>query len=356
MKQPAEASEKPPVAVDVAMVAPADITEGIEVVGTLLPKYQADIKSEYTGIVTDVYVTEWVRVSKGAPLAKLDTREAEVMRQKALAAVQAARAGLLQAEVAATRANREYDRFVKMKQVGLVTQQNLDDAASARDASGAQVAAAQAQIGAMEEEVHHAQTRLDKAVIRSPLDGVVALRGVNVGDLAGEMGSPRLMFQVVDNRILDLTVTVPSAKMDQIRLHQPLAFTTDALPGREFMGKVMFINPSVSEADRSVKVTAEVRNVPEVLKGGLFVKGRIVTGQRHGVLQVSRTALLGWDVNARTAEVFVADGQTAKRRHIQTGALLGNFVEVVSGLTPGETVVTRGSFNIKNGDRLTFSR
>jgi RND family efflux transporter MFP subunit len=356
-KKPAKAEAvRPPVAVDVAVITPADLAEGSDVVGSLAPKYQADVKSEYTGIVAEVYVNEWVRVGRGAPLARLDTREAEVIIQKAQAAVEMAKAGLLQAQVAYDRAEREYARALKMKEVGLVTQQMVDDAATARDAAAAQIRAAQAQQTAAEEDVRHARTRLDKALIRSPLDGVVAMRGVNVGDLAGEMGSPRLMFQIVDNRLLDLTVTVPSTEMEKVRLGQELVFTTDALPGKTFTGKVMFINPSVSEADRSVKVVAEVRNAPEVLKGGLFVKGRIVTGVRASVLRVPRVALVSWNVDAKAGAVFVANGATAESRDVRTGMLAGDWVEVTSGLRPGERVITRGVFNVKAGDPLAIGQ
>ncbi len=61
---------KPPVAVEVTKVSAADFTEGVDVVGSLTAKFGADVKSEYAGIVTDVYVNEWVRVKKGTPLAK----------------------------------------------------------------------------------------------------------------------------------------------------------------------------------------------------------------------------------------------------------------------------------------------
>ena len=162
-KTPAKAEAvRPPVAVDVAVITPAELAEGIDVVGTLAPKYQADVKSEYTGIVAEVYVNEWVRVGRGAPLARLDTREAEVIIQKAQAAVEMAKAALLQAEVASDRAEREYARALKMKEVGLVTQQMVDDAATARDAAAAQIRAAQAQQTAAEEDVRHARTRLTR--------------------------------------------------------------------------------------------------------------------------------------------------------------------------------------------------
>jgi multidrug efflux pump subunit AcrA (membrane-fusion protein) len=105
----------------------------------------------------------------------------------------------------------------------------------------------------------------------------------------------KVVFRVVDNRTLELTATVPSVSMATLRKGLPLVFATDAFPGREFRGKITWINPSVSPGDRSVRVIAEVPNDPEVLRGGLFVKGRIVTGARKGVPLVPRAALGGWD-------------------------------------------------------------
>ncbi len=98
-KPPEKAKGKPPVAVEVTKVNAADVAEGIEVIGTLAAKFGAEVRSEYTGIVTDVYVTEWVKVKKGDPLAKLDTREIEVALQRTLAAVEVAKANVLQLEV-----------------------------------------------------------------------------------------------------------------------------------------------------------------------------------------------------------------------------------------------------------------
>jgi RND family efflux transporter MFP subunit len=171
---------------------------------------------------------------------------------------------------------------------------------------------------------------------------------MNVGDLTGD----KTIFHIVDNRLLDLTVTVPSGETGSVKVGQPLTFSTDSLPGKTFTGKVAFINPAVSEADRSVKIVAEVKNEPETLKAGLFVKGKIITGSRTGVLQVARIGLITWDVAKRQAEVFVVNSDKAKRKTITTGALSGEQVEVSSGLAAGEFVVTRGSFNLKDGDTV----
>jgi membrane fusion protein (multidrug efflux system) len=352
----AKTTGRPPVAVEVTKVAAIDLVEGIEVVGSLSPKFSADVKSEYAGIVTEVYVTEWVRVKKGTPLAKIDTREMDIVLQKAKTAVEMAKANLLQAEVAGNRAEREYNRLLKLKEFGLVTQQNLDDGLTEKEAAAARMAAAKAQLKASEEDLQHTQTRLSKTMIYSPIDGVVSLRGVNVGDLVGEMGSPKVMFKIIDTRILDLTVTVPSGEMGVVRVGQPLTFSTDAISGNTFTGKVMFINPVVNEADRSVKVIAEVDNRSEQLKGGLFVKGRILTGKRTGVLQAPRASLLTWDVAGKKGDLFVVDGGIAKRRTVQTGSVMGDYVEIRSGLAPDEQVVTRGGFNLKDGDRVNITQ
>ena len=347
---------RPPVAVEVTKAEVADQTDGIDVVGSLSPKFSADVRSEYSGVVTEVYVTEWVRIKKGTPLAKIDTREMEIVLQRTRAAVETARANLLQAEVSGNRANREYDRLLKLKEFGLATQQSLDEGLTEKEAAAARIAAALAQLKVAEEDLQHTQTRLSKTTIHSPIDGVVSFRGVNVGDLVGEPGSQKVMFKIIDTRILELTVTVPSAEMGMVRVGLPLIFSIDAFPGRNFTGKVMFINPVVNEADRSVKVIAEVENASEQLKGGLYVKGRIITGKRTGILRIPRVALLSWDVAGKKGDIFVLKGDLANRRTVQTGSVMGDFVEVTSGLVPGEPVVVRGGFNVKDGDRVSVTQ
>ena len=355
-KKPNEkVGQRPPVAVEVTKVTAANITDGIEVIGTLSSKFGAEVKSEYTGIVAEVYVTEWVQVEKGTPLARLDTREGELVLKKAQTAVEIAKANLMQVEVAANRANREYERALKLKEVGLITQQNLDDARTEREAAAVRISAAKAQIQAAEEDVEHAQTRLSKAIIRSPRKGVISWRNVNAGDYVGEMGA-KPMFRIVDNRVLELTVTVPSGEMGAVRMGQALTFSTDAIPGKTFTGKVMFINPTVNEADRSVRVVAEVENTPEQLKGGLFVKGQILTGKRTGVIKIPRIALLTWDVAATKAEIFVVNENVAHRRTVRTGNIAGDQVEIISGLASGQQVITRGGFNVKDGDKVNVTR
>ncbi len=332
---------RPAVAVNVAPVVVADLKQTVEVVGSLAPKFSADVKSEVSGVVTAVYVTEWVPVRKGSLLARLDTAETE-------AGLEALKAGAAQAQVAEARAKREYERAQQLKQYGLITPQNLDDAKTAVDAAAAATSAAQAQVRAM-------QARLGKASIVAPMDGVVAYRGVNVGDRVENMGGNGPMFRIVDNRLLDLTVAVPSSQISLVRVGQPLEFSTDALPGRTFTGKVMFINPGIDETSRSAKVIAQVPNEDGALKGGAFVKGRIVTAIRPGVLQVAKEALQNWNVEQGSADVFVLRNGRAEKRPVTLGTANSVAVEVLSGVTAGEQVVTRGAFQLRPGDRVTIA-
>lgn len=331
------AGGKPPVAVETVAARADTLAERVAVTGSLAPKRQAEVRSEVAGTVAAVAVTEWVPVRRGDVLARLDPRETA-------AALAAAKAEAARAEAGAARAVRELARCERLRAAGLATQQTLDDARTERDAALAAAEAAKAQLA-------YAESRHDKSVLRAPLDGVVAYRGVNAGDYVENMGAPPL-FRIVDNSLLDLTVTVPSAWSAAVRAGQRLVFTTDAVPGRVFAGAVAHVNPAFDEASRTLKVIAEVPNPDGVLRGGLYVSGVIETGARPDVLQVPREALQVWDVAARRAEVFVVADGVARRRRVATGAVSEATVEIVEGLAAGERVVTRGAFNLRDGDRV----
>jgi membrane fusion protein (multidrug efflux system) len=293
---------------------------------------------------------------KGAPLARVDVREQEAFVKRTEASLESAKAGLLQARVAEIRARREFDRMKNLREAGLATQQALDDAGTESEAAASRIEAASAQVGAAAEDLNQVRTRLAKGMIYAPIAGIVSERRANVGDLVGEAGANQPLFHIVDNRILNLTVTVPSGMMAGLRRGQPLEFTTDVFPGRTFLGTVMFINPVVNEMDRSVRVIAEVNNAGGDLKGGLFVKGRIITGSRSGVLLVPRDALSGWDVVGKKARLMIAEEERAKVREVRTGLQTEAGVEITAGLKPGEIYIARGAFNVKEGDRLIIAR
>jgi RND family efflux transporter MFP subunit len=340
--------------VEVAVAAASDLEEGVEVTGNLEPKFFAEVKTQIPGLVKQVWVTEWVRVKKGTPLAMIDVAETEATVKRTEAAIKSARANLAQTEVAAKRADRELARALKLKEAGLATQQAVDDAETESAAAATRIEASRAGIRVAEEEHRQAKLRQAKGMVYSPINGVVAQRDVNVGDLASDAAAAKAIFKIVDNRLLNLTFTVPAAEMARVKVGQRLLFTTDGIPGKIFEGRIMYVNPEVQAADRSLKVIAEVKNEPEVLKGGLFAKGKIICGMRKNVLQVPRGALGGLDLAARRATLFVVDKGTARRRQLEIGTVSGEMVEITAGLKPGELYVSRGGFNLRDADRVAM--
>lgn len=348
-------AEKPAIAVETTIAAPAPLVASIDVTGTLTARQTAEVKSELAGLFREVYVTEWVAVRQGQPLARIQASETETAVKRGEAGVASARAAQLQAQVEADRARREAERMAKLKGAGLATQQQLDDAGSAVAAAAAQVAAARAQLQVSAEEVAELRLRLKKSVVRAPIDGVVALRAINVGDLSGVDAGGKVIFRIVDNRILDLIVTVPARELAQVQVGQILQFSSDGRP-ETFSGIVKYLNPSVSAADRSLQLMAEIDNSDGRLRDGLFVKGQIVTGRREQVLLVPRTVLSGIDLAARKAFLFVVSGDQAERRAVQTGAISGEQVEIIAGLQAGEAYVSRGAFNLRDGDKVSVGK
>src|SRR5512133_1874484 len=186
---------KPPVAVEAVAASASELIDGIQVTGSLEPKFSVDIKTQIPGLIQQVYVTEWVRVRKGQALARIDVAETEAL--------------------------------VKRKESGLATQQAVDDAHSEAEAARTRVDAARAQLGVAGGDVRQTRARQAKSLVASPMDGVVALRNVNVGDLASDAAAGKPIFRIVDNRLLNLTVTVSSADSGRVKVGDSLEFNVD---------------------------------------------------------------------------------------------------------------------------------
>ena len=96
-------------------------------------------------------------------------------------------------------------------------------------------------------------------------------------------------------------------------------------------------------------------NTDGALRGGLFVRGRIVTSARRAVLHVAREALLNWNVGQQTADVFVVRDGHALKRAVRVGTAGESNAEITAGLAAGDAVVTRGGFALREGDTVTVA-
>ena len=230
-------------------------------VGTLEAKFAADVKSEVTGVVTEVYVTEWVPVQP---------------RRPAGAARHAAR------PTPASRRSRRPRRRPRWPRTARAASTSGRSSSSSTASSrrrrstmpGRRWRRRRPATAAAQAQIRTAETRLAKSFITSPMDGIVALRGVSVGDRVENMGGNSAMFRIVDNRaVRPHRVGAVDARSRRSAWGRRSSSPPTPFPGRTFTGKVMFINPAIDAASQSAKVIVEVPNPDGALRDGAFVQG-----------------------------------------------------------------------------------
>ncbi len=350
---PEPAPEAMVVRVDTIRLEHRTLQHTVDIYGSLSPKVSTQVRAEIPGTVQSVRVKEWDRVRIGDPLLQLDPTDVHLAVQQSQAALQMARAQESQARVDLDRAQREWDRGLRLKQGGLITAQECDERRSALDAARARLDLAAAQVSQAAARLAEVQRSLQKTTVQSPISGTVSQRYVDIGIFV-DKGAP--LFTIVDNRILDLTATVSAVDLVSVREGQPIQFSVDGFGDRLFEGTIKRINPVVDAADRSGKIVAEVPNPGEALRGGLFVRGRIVVKRLDQVPVLPKNSFAQWDLQRQSATVLIVNASdTIETRTLQTGMREGNWVEIREGLAPSDRVVLRGGFTVKPGDRVQVS-
>ena len=134
---------------------------------------------------------------------------------------------------------------------------------------------------------------------------------------------------------------------------------TDALPGQVIAGKITAINPEVDTATRNIRIQATVTNHQEHLRPGMFVNVAVVMPDSKNVLAVPATAVLYapysdsvFVVEEKQNENTKQPGLVVRQRVLKLGEKRGDFIAVVSGLEPGETIVSTGAFKLRDGQAV----
>jgi RND family efflux transporter MFP subunit len=183
----------------------------------------------------------------------------------------------------------------------------------------------------------------------------VSAVNAKVGDFVSDGAPPGGVFRIVDNRVLELTATAPARDAARLAVGQEIVFTIGTSAGETFTVPLKRLNPAIDPFNRSIRVFAEIENESGALRGGLFVKGRVIVDRRANVLVVPRVALLSLDLAAATGEVLLINGDAVERRTITVGTVTGERVEVRGGLAAGDRVVTVGGSNVREGDRIVVT-
>lgn len=387
------ADSKPPDPVREVIAVPVrtgDLAEILSLTGTLMAAQDVKITSKIPGRVEKVPVEEGTPVKRGDVLIELEQKELALAVAQAEAAVAAAQAGLAKvlagtrkekidqarAALAQAKANADickitFERMTKLLKDKTISKTKYDEAKAHYDSALAQYKSAQAQLemaktGATREDIEIARTQvgqaraalatarrqLQNATITSPIDGIIAHKNVEPGEVVSPPVMPgKALLDIVDMSRLKTTVKISETRVKIIRLGQEAIISLDGFPGESFPGKISMISPVVDANSRTFKAEVLIPNPDNRLKPGMFARVQLVLTKRTDVLKIPVKAITE---GKEGKVVFLAVNGTAKTQTVTLGISDEFDTEVISGLNPGDQVIIEGNLGLEHGDKIVI--
>lgn len=291
-----------------AKVERGQINDVVEATGTINSVITVQVGSQVSGTIAKLNVDFNSRVHKGDVVALIDPAlfrgallQASADLKNAKANLQAAQANLEKAKATMVQTKADYDRAVGLSRDGVMSQQQLDLAKSNYDAANATVGAAaanitqaEAQVSQKEAAVSVAQTNLDYTVIRSPIDGTVVARNVDVGQtVAASLQAPTIFTIAQDLRKMWVYAKTDESDVDNIQVGKEVTFKVDALPKQTFRGVVSQVrmNPTTVQSVVTYDTIIEFANPELKLFPGMTAYVTIPVATAQNVLKLPNTAL-----------------------------------------------------------------
>jgi HlyD family secretion protein len=274
-----------------------NLSLGITTTGNLQPTNEVSVSSELSGIAEQVYVDRNDEVKKGQPLAKLDTRKLDQQIAKTEATLASANAGVSQAKATLKESEANLTRLKELHKLSggrTPSKADLDTAEAVSDRAKADLESAVAAAAGAEADLKAIQSDASKAIIRSPVNGVVLVRSIEVGQtLAASFNAPELFVIAEDLRKMELIVSVPEADIAQVSTGQTATFSVDASPNRSYSAVVKLVSFGSTILDNVVTYQAEleVNNDDLTLRPGMTATATIDVSKRQNVLMVPAAAL-----------------------------------------------------------------
>jgi HlyD family secretion protein len=345
-----------------AAVDQGPIVQRVSANGTLNPVELVNVGTQISGTVRSLRVDFNSQVKAGQLLAELDPSILE-------AQIQVSEASLASATATLRNAERLLKRNENLKDRGFISEGALDGLRKDVDTAAAQVRQIEAQLS-------RDKTNLGYSKIRSPIDGIVVNRGIDVGQTVAASFQTPTLFQIArDLTRMQIDTSVSEADVGAIVPKLPVRFTVDAFRDREFNATVRMVrlNPTTVQNVVTYNVVIDVDNKDGVLLPGMTAQVSIVTNRKDNVLRVPAAALRfrppeegnaapsaapgnrKGAAAASTTRVYIqgADGALVPRE-IKSGISDGRFVEVLEGLSAGELVVTRVASTASAGQTSGF--
>jgi RND family efflux transporter MFP subunit len=325
----------------VARVFPSQTFTLLNASGYVVAQRKAAVASKATGRLEWLGVEEGSRVKAGSVIARLENKDVLAATDQAVANLNVAAAELDDAKL-------NYGRIKELRDKAYVAQAELDAADTRRKRAQAGVAAAEAGL-------RSAQVAVEYTLIRAPFDAVVLTKDADVGDIVTPLGAAAnakaAVVTIADPSSLQVEVDVSESNLGKVKLGQPCEIQLDAIPDGRFRGTLHMIVPTADRTKASVMVKVrfvdkDPRVLPEMSARVAFLE-RAVTPEE----QTPRTAVHPASVVERNGRkvVFLVKDDRAVETPVSLGGTLGDTVEALSGVHPGERVVLQPSPKLQNG-------
>jgi membrane fusion protein (multidrug efflux system) len=318
------AMQPPPEAVTTIVAERADWPNTLTAVGTVAAVQGVTVSADLPGIVNRISFDSGRRVKEGDVLVELDTRQE-------------------QAQLTAAEAELELARLTFERMKTLIAH----DAVSRAEFDAAAAAEKQA-----EARIREIQATIARKTIRAPFSGVLGIRAVNLGQYVTS-GDAIVPLQSLDP--IYVNFGVPQQDAAAIRAGREVRITAADLGEVEFTGRITAIDSVVDETTRNVTVQVTLANAAGRLRPGMFVQAHVMLGATQSVIALPASAIsyapYGDSVFV-VADLKDPEGRTyrgVRQQVVKLGGSRGDQTAVLSGISPGEEVVTSGAFKLRNG-------
>ncbi|MCX6215693.1 efflux RND transporter periplasmic adaptor subunit [Spirosoma sp.] len=315
-----------PVAIPVVVSRVQDTTEGGQLIlsGSTESETTVNLGFMVAGKLNRVTIQEGQTVRAGQLIASIEPTDYQL--------------GVTIANANVARVQDEYNRLTILKERGSVTPSDYE-----KVVTGLEEVKARQQLAAK---------NLRETKLYAPISGIVARKGANPGEIIPQ-GQP--LFQIADIQPIKVRVSVPESEVGQLRLGQSAQITIPAINGI-FTGKISLIGAVADPASRAYSVKIDLPNPKLQIRPGMIADARITSARRAKALSLPGNAVLRDD--DQSTYVFVADSlkKQAFKRKVTIGKIFASNVEITSGLTPSDLVVTGGQQKLQEGASIQFNQ
>jgi len=287
-------NRKPEVTYKTAKIERGDIVSTVSATGNLSAVTTVQVGTQVSGTIQKLYVDYNSRVKKGQTIAEIDPSLFNASVEQSQGNFLSAEANLLKAKVALADAERTNNRNKKLLADGIISQSDYDVAETAYQSAKAGVKAAAGSVAQTRGSLMQSKTNLLYSIIRSPVDGVVISRAVDVGQtVAASFQTPTLFTIAQDLTKMQIEVSVDEADISRIKMDQKASFTVDSYPEQSFKGKVVQIrsSPIINQNVVTYITVVNVDNTDLKLKPGMTANVSIEVDSRDNILKLPPAAL-----------------------------------------------------------------